>query len=337
MADTVSLTRDEAEDLVRAALAAAGTSPENADPVARALIGAEVDGQGGHGLSRVASYTAQARTGKVNGDAVPTLRRVAPAFISVDADNGFAYRALDMAISALAETAAETGIAAAAITRSHHCGQAGRHVEALAERGCVGLLFANTPKAMAPWGGDAPLFGTNPIAFAAPVPDQPPLVIDLSLSKVARGKIMAAGKRGETIPEGWALDASGAPTTDPKAALAGSMVPMGDAKGAALAMMVEILAVALTGANPSLTASSFFEAEGDPPGVGQLLIAVDAARVSGDGFRHAMQALAGQVAAQEGTRLPGSRRLANRKRAEAEGLTVPVAVIDEIRGLTRAS
>ena len=232
------LSRAEAVDLVAKALVASRVSAENARSVAEALVAAEIDGQTGHGLSRVASYAAQARAGKVDGHAVPQLERTAPAFLRADAKHGFAFLALDRAIEALASLARETGIAAAGVVRSHDCGQLSRHVERLAELGCVALMVANTPKAMAPWGGDAPLFGTNPIAFAAPRPDAPPLVLDLSLSQVARGKVMAAANRGESIPEGWALDADGQPTTDPKAALAGSMLPAGNAKGAALALMV---------------------------------------------------------------------------------------------------
>lgn len=328
---TETLSPDEARHLILEALIACNTSEENALPVASALVAAEIDGQAGHGLSRVSSYCGQAKSGKVNGHANPSANRTAPGFVAVDADGGFAYRAMDMAIDQVAEAAAECGIAAAAISNSHHCGQAGLHVEALAERGCVALLFANTPQAMAPWGGDTPLFGTNPIAFAAPRANAPPLVIDLSLSKVARGKIMAAGKRGEAIPEGWALDGAGQPTTDPKAALAGSMIPMGDAKGAALAIMVEILAVAVTGANFSFEATSFFDAEGARPGVGQLLIAIDVNRASG--FLTRMGVLTDAIEAQAEARLPGTKRLDNRAKAEADGIGVSAAQVAEIRGL----
>ena len=232
----------EAVKYITNALARENVSQSNALSVATALVNAEIDGQKGHGFSRVASYALQARSGKVAGDATPQARLNGTSMLHIDAANGFAFPAIDLAIQRLVPLCAKTGIAAAGLTRSHHCGQLGAHVERLAEAGCVAVMFANSPKAMAPWGGNAPLFGTNPIAFATPRQDgQPPLVIDLSLSKVARGKVMAAAKAGNDIPEGWALNASGDPTTDPKAALAGSMVPAGDAKGAALALMVEIL------------------------------------------------------------------------------------------------
>lgn len=322
MPDKITVSVAEAVGAIAAALEASRTAPGVARIVAAALVAAEADGQAGHGFSRVASYCAQARSGKVDGHAKVKLERVAPAFIRVDAGHGFAYPALDAARDAIASAAAETGMAAAAIMRSHHCGQVGRHVEKLAERGLVALMFANTPQAMAPWGGSKAVFGTNPIAFAAPRVSGNPLVIDLSLSKIARGKVMAAANKGERIPEGWALDKDGRPTTDAKAALDGTMVAMGDAKGSALALIVEILAAALTGACFSFEASSFFTGEGAPPSVGQLIIGFDVSRTAGSGFAERLDVLLGEIESQPGTRLPGSRRAELRQRAQAEGLTV---------------
>ncbi len=333
MAESETITPAEAERLVTKALVAANTSPRNAAFVAEALVMAEVDGQPGHGLSRVSTYAEQARLGKVDGHAEPIVSHETPAFLAIDARHGFAFPAIDLAIRELVPLAAETGMAAAGLFNSHHCGQAGRHVERLADAGCMAMMFANTPKAMAPWGGSKPLFGTNPVAFAAPQYEAPPLVIDLSLSKVARGKVVAAGKRGEAIPEGWAIDAEGRPTTQPGEALKGSMVPMGDAKGAALAWMVEILAACLTGARFSFEASSFLSADGDPPAVGQLIIAFDVTRISGGAFQKHLQRLTIEAKAQDGTRLPGSRRLANREKAALEGLSVPKSLLQEVRAL----
>lgn len=325
-------SRNELEERVGKALLASNVSADNAATVARALVAAEVDGQAGHGLSRVSSYCAQAKSGKVDGHAVPTAEARGTAFALIDAANGFAFPAMELAIDRVAFMAETAGIAAAAVTRSHHCGQAGAHVEVLAERGCVAMLFANTPKAMAPWGGNAPIFGTNPIAFATPQKDAAPLVIDLSLSKVARGKVMAASKRGEPIPEGWALDAEGKATTDPASALAGSMIPMGDAKGAALALMVELLAAGLGGAKFGHEAASFLSAEGDAPGTGQLLIAFNVSTVAGDDYLPRIGDLLGAMLAQDGTRLPGTKRLALREAAR-EGVEVADTVIAEIEAI----
>jgi (2R)-3-sulfolactate dehydrogenase (NADP+) len=223
------------------------------------------------------------------------------------------------------------GIASAAIRRSHHCGAAGHPVERLAEQGLVAMMFANTPAAIAPWGGATPVFGTNPIAFACPLPGRPPVVIDLALSKVARGNILAVKQKGERIPQGWALDAAGRPTNDPDAALAGTMLPVGDAKGTALALMVELLAAGLTGAKFAAEASSFLDAEGPPPGTGQLIIAFDPAAFGGSLERFG--ALIAAIESQPGARLPGTRRLAARRKAAREGLLVSDALLWEIEAL----
>ena len=322
----------EAEALVAAALMRANTSENNAKSVARALVMAEADGLKGHGLSRAPMYAAQAKNGKVDGRATPVRTQRKPALIAVDAAHGFAYPALELAEAALPGIARNEGIAAASIHRSHHCGAAGHPVERLAEAGLVALMFVNTPSAIAPWGGSKAVFGTNPVAFACPLPARAPLVIDLSLSKVARGNIMTAKQRGEKIPEGWALDAAGQPTTDPAAALGGTMVPMGDAKGTALALMVELLAAGLTGANFAAEASSFLDAEGPPPGTGQLIVAFDPAAFGGNAVAR-FGVLAQSIEEQQGARLPGMRRLKAREKAKAEGLTVPEALVKEIEAI----
>ena len=328
-----SIGIEDATALVANVFIARGTSPGNALCTARALVAAEVDGQIGHGLNRVPTYAAQLESGKVDGQAEPKLEAVRPGFLRIDAAHGFAFPAMEVAVDAVSTAAAANGIAAAAVFNSHHCGQAGYHVERLAERGCIAFLFANTPKAMAPWGGREPLFGTNPIAFGAPLPDREPLVIDLSLSKVARGKVLAARNRGEPIPEGWALDPQGQPTTDPQDALDGTMVPMGDAKGAALALMVEILSAAMTGALFSFEASSFLDTEGPPPSTGQMLIAIDMRASIGPVFLDRMGALVAAIEAQEGARLPGTSRLARRESAAGKGLAVDPNLMESLREL----
>lgn len=319
--------------LVARALERSNTAPQNAASVAAALVAAEIDGQKGHGLSRVASYAAQARSGKVDGHAVPKLSRPRPGAILIDAADGFAFPALDVAIEALAETAPNQGIAVAAIRRSHHFGMAGRVVERLAEKGLVAIVMGNSPKAIAPWGGTAALFGTNPIAFACPRRAGAPLIIDLSLSKVARGRIMVAAQKGEAIPEGWALDRDGKPTTDAKAALDGAMLPMGDAKGAALALMVEILSAALTASHLGFEASSFFTADGPAPRVGQLILAIDPGALAGEAFIERLETLLAAMLAQPGVRLPGTRRLDNRKMATS--IAVDAKLLAEIEALAR--
>ena len=326
-----AFTLAEAEALVANALQRCRTSAENARLVARALVRAEAEDLKSHGLLRVPVYAAQARVGKVDGFAVPSVDSARPALLAIDAKNGFAYPAMNRAIASLPALAREFGIAAAGIRRSHHVGVAGHQVERLAQAGMVALFFANAPAAMAPWGGKRALFGTDPIAFACPLPGDAPIVVDMSLSKVARGHILAAIQKGESIPEGWAFDPDGRPTTDARAALAGTMVPLGDAKGTALALMVELLAAGLTGANFASEASSFLDAEGPPPGTGQLIIAIDASAFCNASLRFA--AMARAIEEQEGARLPGTRRLAARKKAEREGLLISDSLLAEINAL----
>jgi (2R)-3-sulfolactate dehydrogenase (NADP+) len=319
----------ELRDLAAAALRAAGTSPAAADAVAGALIAAELDGIASHGLARVPFYADQVRSGKIDGKAVPEVARPATALVRVDAKSGFAFPAIEAGQEAADNIVGATGIVAVAIGNSHHCGVAGHHVERLAAKELIGILFANTPAAIAPWGGKRPLYGTNPIAFGCPRKGGPPLVVDLSVSVAARGKVMTAAQKGDAIPPGWALDPEGRPTTDPEAALKGSMAPLGGAKGAALALMVEILAAALTGAHFGFEASSFFDAEGPPPRVGQLLLVIDPSFAAGFGDR--VEALCAAILGDAGTRLPGDRRLATRARLSRDGIAVPDALVAELR------
>ncbi len=331
------MDENEAWELVFDALQKHQTSTENAKEVADALICAEIDGQSGHGLSRVPSYIQQLSSGKVDGNAKPAIVGSNGAVIRIDAKNGFAYPALSLAIKELVSCSKKYGIAVASISHSHHFGQAGRHVERLAESELIGLMFGNTPKAIPPWGGSKALYGTNPIAFSVPRSKTPPLVIDLSLSKVARGKVMMANQKNERIPQGWAIDEQGNPTSDAKKALAGAMLPIGDAKGSALALMIEILSAALTGSNFGFEASSFFDSEGDSPGVGQLIIAIDPSFFSGDVFSERVETIINAILEQPSTRLPGNKRLEKRKwREKTKTIAIPQELYDEIVKLTKS-
>jgi len=319
---------------VATALERAGTSAPNAKSVAAALVAAEIDGQSGHGLSRVASYAAQVRAGKIAGEAVATAQSARPAALAIDAAHGFAYPALDLAIAQLPRMAQAYGVAAAGIRRSHHAGALGLVAERLADAGLVALVFANTPSAMAAWGGRRARLGTNPIAFAAPQAGAPPLVIDLALSEVARGKIVTAAQRGDDIPLGWATDKTGQPTRDPKAALDGTLLPSGGAKGAALALMVEVLAAAVTGSAFASDAASFLDDKGAPPSTGQLIIALDGRSLGADdSIADRIAGLAREITSEPGVRLPGARRLALRDDARRNGVAVEQPMLDTLRAL----
>ncbi len=334
MSATTRVKTDVLADLVKQAFEKSNVSSLNAISVTQALMLAEIDGRKGHGLSRIPSYSAQAQSGKVDGHATPTAKQTSTTALLIDAGHGFAYPAFDLAQRNLLKIAEKHGIAAAAITRSHHFGVAGHHVERAATSGFIALLFGNTPKAIAPWGGKSALFGTNPIAFAAPRPSEPPIIVDLALSEVARGNILKAAQKGEEIPEGWAFDAERHPTTDAKAALEGTMVPMGRAKGAALALMIEVLAGALIQANFGYEASSFFVSEGPPPGVGQLLIMISPGAFGpADRVLERIEELCQKIENEPGARLPGSKRFDLREAAKRDGINVDRDLLENIRTL----
>ena len=333
MADTHQLRLDELRTLVVDILVAHDTAPENAERVAQALAAAEADGQKGHGASRVPSYAGQARSGKVDGHAVPEAIRLTGSAAIVDARNGFAYPAIELAQRTLLECLAASPVAAAVIRNSHHTGVIAHHIEPLARAGCIAMSMNNGPQAIAPWGGRRGLFGTNPIGFAAPRADHPPLVIDMSLSKVARGKINVAAQAGDPIPRDWAFDADGNPTTDAGAAMAGTMAPVGDAKGAQLALMVEILTAALSASCFGFESSSYFTAEGAPPRAGQFLLAIDPGPFSEGRFATRLENLLAAIEEQPGTRLPGQRRYALREKAERDGIAIPQSLYRELVSL----
>jgi (2R)-3-sulfolactate dehydrogenase (NADP+) len=336
------LPLDEARSLAAAALERAGANPRMAAATAAALVAAEAEGQSGHGLSRIAQYAAFLRNGRADGAAEPAIIAERGGAVLVDARHGLAYPALNLAVEEVAARAVAHGIAFAGITNSHHSGAMGLPVAALARRGLVALAFTNSPAAMPVPGGRRALMGTNPVAAAFPrraaPPGKPggdpgvadPLVIDMALSEVARGKIMVAAKEGRPIPEGWALDAEGQPTTDARAALSGAMLAMGGTKGALLALVVELLCVALTGAAFGFEADSFFEEDGNRPRLGQAILVVDPGALAGQGvYLDRIEALLDAMQADPDVRLPGSRRAGLAARAKAEGIEVPAALLAE--------
>jgi (2R)-3-sulfolactate dehydrogenase (NADP+) len=328
-------TLEQIESLAFKALVACGASPANAGPVARSVRRAEADAIGAVGLGYLPIYLSHLRSGKVDGRAIPVVSRPRAGTVVAEAGHGFAHPAYDAALPHLVAGARESGCACLAISRSYSIGVLGHPVEDLALCGLIGLAFTNSPPNMAPWGGTQRLFGTNPLAFAAPRQDRPPLVIDQATSAVTKVALTAAAKSGQPIPEGWALDRHGRPTQDAQAALAGSIAPFGGAKGAGMALIVEILAAALTGANFSKDASPYASTDGPPPGVGQCFIAIDPDAFA-PGFADRMEQLITAMLLQDGVRLPGDRRLAARERAQTEGVDVDDALLAEIERLAEA-
>jgi len=329
-----ALAAAELERLMADALARSGATRAMAEATARALAAAEMEGLASHGASRVPQYCSHLRNGRANARAVPTIARDSKAACLVDANGGLAFEACGLAVFEALRRAREFGVSFVSVTNSNHFGVAAYHLEPLAHAGLVGLAFGNSPAAMPAWGGRRALFGTNPLAAVFPRRASAPLVVDVSLSAVARGRIMVAARDGKPIPEGWAVDKEGKSTTDAKAALQGSMLPAGGVKGAMLALVVELLACALSGAAFGFESDSFFTEEGRPTRIGQGFLAIDPGALAGrEVFLERVETLVAAMLEDEGVRLPGARRLELRETAREAGVTVPDELLARIRAL----
>ena len=328
----VSLT--EAQALGEKILMAHNVEQRNASLTIASLLRAEMEGLPSHGFSRIPYYAAQSAAGKVDGHAVPLVERVKPGVVTVDARCGFAFRAFADGLPVAVQAAKESGVALLAVRNSHHAGVLGFPVADLAEQGLVALGFANSPASLAPYGGTKVTFGTNPLAMACPRKNAPPLVIDLSMGLLARGKILQAAKKGELIPEGAAVDAQGNPTRDPAKAFDGALLPFGGPKGYALALMVEIMSAALTGATLAIEASSLFTPDGPAPRLGQSFLVMNPAASAGANFVDRVEQLLAYINDQPGTRLPGDRRIGLSQQArQSNSIDLPDELLKELRSL----
>jgi (2R)-3-sulfolactate dehydrogenase (NADP+) len=327
----------ELTGLAARALKRAGASKAMAEATAQALAAAEAEGLSGHGLSRVALYAQHLREGRADGKAKPKVIRKAGATCLIDAGGGLAFPAAALAVNEAIKRAKRYGVAFAGVTNSHHFGAAGYHLAAIADAGMAGIALTNSPSAINAWGGSKAFFGTNPIAAIFPRKDAPPIVIDLSLTEVTRGKIMLYAKEGKPIPLGWAVDRDGNPTTSAQAALTGSLTAIGGVKGTALALMVEALCVALTGAALSCENDSYFE-PGNKPRIGHALIVIDPHALAGvDTYYARIEDMVGHMLADAGVRLPGARRQQAVAQARAGGITVADALHQELLKLAGRS
>ncbi len=318
--------------MARAALEKAGAHSKMADAAARHLVRAEEQGLATHGMSRVPFYCAMLRNGRADGAAHPRMAAERAGACLIDNRDALPYVSVQWAVEEAIQRARRNGIGFAGIRNSAHVGVLGIHLAPVAEAGLVGFAFTNSPAAIPPWGGRKALFGTNPVAAIFPRKDEQPIVIDLALTTVVRGKIMMAMRKGERIPEGWALDRHGKPTTDPKEAIEhGSLFPIGGAKGAMLAMMFELICAALTGAAIGPEADSFFSEQGNKPRIGQVFIAIDPIAGSQVYFQR-VEAVVSAMLADPEVRLPGARRFAS-ARSAAKGIEVPDELLAQIEKL----
>jgi (2R)-3-sulfolactate dehydrogenase (NADP+) len=321
--------------LARTALERAGAHPEMAAASARHLVRAEEQGLATHGMSRVPFYCGMLRNGRADGTAHPAMVSDFGAVCLIDNRDALPYVSVDWAVGEAIQRARRNGISFAGIRNSAHVGVLGIHLMPVGDAGLVGFAFTNSPAAIPAWGGKKALFGTNPVAAVFPRRGKDPIVIDLALTTVVRGRIMMAMRKGERIPEGWALDRHGKPTTDPKEAIEhGSLFPIGGAKGAMLALMFELICASLTGAAIGPEADSFFSEHGNKPRIGQAFIAIDPGALAGtDRFAERVETIVAMMLEDPEVRLPGARRFAAQRAARSGGIEIPEDLLAQIEKL----
>ena len=304
------LTKNDAFELAKKTLMACGASEDNALPLANGIVAAELEGIKSHGFHYLPIYCLHLQCQKVKGLATPTINSRSPVAFTVDADNGFAHRAITLGFKDLIPAAKENGIASLAISNSYNCGVLGYHTQTLAREKLIGIGFTNAPASIAPVGGIKPVVGTNPISVAVYNKGSIKILIDQSASVVAKSEISVRAKSGEAIPTGWAFGPDGEDTTDPSIALKGTMAPTGGYKGFGIGLFVEIMTACLTGANLGTEASSFADDKGGPPGTGQFFIAINPEKYS-QGFEEKITSLINNIESQDVPRVPGTKRIAN--------------------------
>jgi (2R)-3-sulfolactate dehydrogenase (NADP+) len=332
MNDVVTLGFGEAQNLAEGALTAAGADAAMAASLARATMAAERRGKPAVGFAHLVDYLDSLVAGRINGKAAPKRNDPAPALISMDADGGIAQFCFDLAIDDLCRKAENFGITLLSVSNSYTTGELGDYASRLAERGLVAFAATNGPPLITGSGGTKPVYCTNPLAFAAPRADGPPLLIDQSSSATAFVNIRNAAAEGTAIPQGWAVDASGQPTTDAKAALKGAMLAFGGARGANIALMIEVLAAGLSGANWSLDAPDFMTGS-KTPGCGLLVIAI-APNLLDPRFEERLGGQLDRLENQYGVHIPGKPKVDASAGPETQGIHLPSALLRRISAFT---
>lgn len=331
MSETTVLSMAQLTKLVADILHDAGFDADHSGAIARTIAAGERDHCKSHGVYRIEGCLRTLKMGKVAPRALPELVEDDSAIVRVNANGGFANLAFETGLPALVAGARKLGLAALVINDCTHFAALWPEVEALADHGLAAIAMCPSYATVAPAGGNSPLLGTNPFAFGWPRPGGDPYVFDFATSVAARGEIELYHRDGRQLPEGWALDAEGNPTTDPGAALQGAMLPFGTHKGSAISTMIELLAGAMIGDFTSPEALDYLGTTTIAPRHGELILAFDPQRFAGgraDPGQRAealIEAIAGQ-----GARLPSQRRFAARRKSLAEGITLTRAEMDEI-------
>ncbi|WHO77257.1 Ldh family oxidoreductase [Rhizobium sp. BT03] len=316
---------------VEAIFRKAGLNSAQAGALARVIVAGERDACKSHGIYRIEGALRTVKSGKVKPDALPGLDlNEGSAIVKVNANGGFANAAFELGLPALGERTRRLGIAALVINDCSHFSALWPEVEAVTKEGLAGLVMCPSYATVAPAGGNKPLLGTNPFAFGWPRKDTSPYVFDFATSVAARGEIELHRRAGKQLPEGWAIDAEGNPTTDPEAALAGAMLPFGGHKGSAIGTMIELLAGIMIGDLTSPEVLDYLGTTTLAPFHGEVIIAMSpqafAAGRPGDPFARAellFEAIVGS-----GARLPSQRRFAARRKSETEGVALTAAELE---------
>lgn len=295
-ADLIYASATSVFDLIHALLIAYHVPPADAKIIADCLVSADLRGVDTHGLMRMPGYLDRVRRGLINTEPEIEIKSITSTVVSMDADNGFGHVAATRAMDAAIAMARDFGIGVAGVRRSNHFGMAASYVLQAIDAGFVGMVFTNAAACMPPWGGRKPILGTSPLAVGAPSSCCSSFVFDMSPAVAARGKIRKALRRGEKIPEGYALDVEGRPTTDPAKAMEGVLLPVGGPKGSGIAMTMDIFAGVLTGAGYAGDVGDQTKDLNRPQNVGHFLLALKPGLfLSLDEYEHRLGTLLARV------------------------------------------
>lgn len=327
-------------DFCSSVLGHVGLAEEAADLVADSLVDAEARNIKSHGVQRTRIYAERLRAGMLNRDGRPHRIRETAAMVLVDADNCIGHVGAQAGIEAAQERAKAEGAGIAGVRNSNHCGALGYFARDMAEQGSVVIAASNAPPTMTYFGGKTSAVGTNPLCIAVPRANGTPLVVDMATSATARGKIIVADQQGDRIPEGWAIDKEGRPTTDPAAALEGSVLPFAGPKGSGLAMMIDLLCGALLGGPTGHAIGNMYEDWTRPQEVGHIFIVLDTDAWAGhETFLSAVADFADEIhglppsAGFDSVLLPGEIEDRALKQARAGGITLSDAAFTDLNQL----
>jgi L-2-hydroxycarboxylate dehydrogenase (NAD+) len=341
--DRMNVTPKHLTEISKLILEGAGLSNEQAAAVSSVLVFADERNMWSHGVFRLDSYVNRILKGGVNLTPDVTVNQAARSVIMVDGDHGMGHYASVTAMDEAIRIAKENGSCTAVVRRSGHFGMASAYTAQAAREGQIGIAWTTTSPIIAPWGGREKLLGNNPIAISIPMKDSSPISFDMALSTVAGGKIHAYAERGETIPEGWALDPSGVNTTDPRSALQGSLIPIGTYKGYGLSLMTEAIAVGLASSIFSFESPDLWKEPGKKQSSTHIFIVVNVASLTSlDDFSSTVSRLVERVKEserrneQESILLPGELEQRNAERSAREGIELPATSVTNVEKAAEA-